>query len=61
MDLRKIKIQKQFRDKMGLIVNVPKHSGSGSGQVMMEILPSVFFSNPKLSSEITGINLIVRQ
>lgn len=58
MDLRKIKIQKQFCDKMGLIVDVPKpgYGSSNDGNTARR-----FFFNPKLSSEITGINFIVRQ
>lgn len=54
------KIQKKFREKMGLIVDKPRDGGRGSsndGNVTRK-----FFSNPKLASDITGIdeNLIHR-
>ncbi|XP_039233158.1 uncharacterized protein LOC120322169 [Drosophila yakuba] len=57
---RKQKIQKEFREKMGLIVDKPRDGGRGSsndGNVARK-----FFSNPKLASDITGIdeNLIHR-
>jgi len=48
------KIQKEFREKMGIIVDKPRDDGKGSsndGNVARK-----FFSNPKLVSKITGIN-----
>jgi len=51
---RKQKIQKEFRKKMGIIVDKPRHGGKGSskdGNVARK-----FVSNPTLASKITDIN-----
>jgi len=51
---RKQKIQEEFREKMGIIVDKPRDGSKGSsndGNVARK-----FFSNPKLASKITGIN-----
>lgn len=51
---RKTKIQKEFREKMGIIVDKPRDGGRGSsndGNIARK-----FFGNTALSSEITGID-----
>lgn len=47
-------IQKQFREKMGLIVDVPK---AGFGNSNDGNTARRFFSNPELSAEITKIDV----
>ena len=52
-ETRKRKIQSEFREKMGLLVDVPK---TGSGNTNDGNTARRFFSNPSLSAEITGID-----
>lgn len=57
---RKLKIQTEFREKMGINVDKPRDGGRGSsndGNVARK-----FFSNPSLAADITGVseNLIHR-
>lgn len=53
LETRKLSIQNSFREKMGLIVDIPK---PGFGTTNDGNTARRFFANPKLSSEITGIN-----
>lgn len=51
---KKRTIQQSFRDRVGLLVDIPKSGGSGTtndGNTARR-----FFANPSLSSEITGID-----
>lgn len=51
--LRKREIQEKFKTKMGLLIDVPK---PGYGTTNDGNTARRFFDDPKLSSEITGIN-----
>lgn len=57
---RKAQMQKDFRLKMGLLVDMPRSGGSGTSNDGNTA--RAFFNNPKMSVEITGINenVIVR-
>lgn len=50
----KEKIQKEYKEKTGLIIDMPKHGfgNSNSGNTSRR-----FFSDPELAAEITGINI----
>lgn len=50
----KEKIQKAFKDELGLLVDVPK---AGFGNTYDGNTSRRFFANPECSSQITGINL----
>jgi len=50
---RKKIVQADFKDKMGLIVDVPKQE---SGTTNNGNMARWFFANPKISSKITGID-----
>lgn len=54
MQLRKKEIQKEFKIKMGLIVDQPKQvrGNSNDGNTSRR-----FFSDPETSAEITGIDI----
>lgn len=52
-ETRKRNIQSEFRQKMGLLVDIPK---TGSGNTNDGNTARRFFSNPSLSAEITGID-----
>jgi hypothetical protein len=56
---RKLEIQEEFRTKMGLLVDVPKH---GCGNTNDGNTSRRFFADPELAGTITGIdvNLIYR-
>ena len=51
---RKLKIQNQFREEIGLLIDMPTSSGGNTndGNTARR-----FFKNPDLSAEITGVNL----
>lgn len=57
---RKVQMQKDFRLKIGLLVDIPRSGGSGTSNDGNTA--RAFFNNPKMSAEITGINenVIVR-
>lgn len=57
---RKNRVQAEFRDKMGLLVDKPGDGGSGTSNDGNTA--RTFCSNPSLASEITGVdeNLIIR-
>ena len=50
----KLRIQKEFREEMGLIIDVPKH---GAGNSNDENTARRFFRDPELTSEITGVDV----
>lgn len=54
LEAEKVRIRKEFKDKMGLIVDTPKqgYGSSNDGNTARR-----FFSNPVLTSQITGIDV----
>jgi len=51
---KKARLQKDFRVKMGLLVDIPKSGGSGTSNDGNTA--RAFFNNPKMAAEITGIS-----
>lgn len=51
---RKVEIQKEFRNKLGLIVDVPK---AGLGNTNDGNTSRRFFNDPKLAAEITCVDI----
>lgn len=54
MKKTKEKIQKAFKDELGLLVDIPK---AGFGNTNDSNTSRRFFAHPECSSQITGVNL----